>query len=101
MAFLDKVKKWFGYEYIEEKIKEEEPVKVFSEAQLIRELNEEEVQEIEAKKQDTEKKYVEHKCELCGNIIEFDRYTKKSGKWFHKSCYKKQFKQLKADGKVF
>lgn len=42
----------------------------------------------------TDKRYCNEVCELCGEVIKFERYKKVGGKYTHKSCFKKRAKQI-------
>ena len=47
------------------------------------------------------KRFIDKKCGLCDEIIAQEKYTKKGGRFFHKKCFKEQYKKLKAQGKVW
>lgn len=46
------------------------------------------VEEVNSQKRDCK-----HPCELCGKVIGEDRYKKVQGRWFHKTCYKRQLRK--------
>jgi formylmethanofuran dehydrogenase subunit E len=48
-----------------------------------------------------DKKFIEEKCELCGQQIGISKRKKIQGKIFHKSCFKQQKQKLRLAGKTW
>ncbi len=49
----------------------------------------------------TKREYLSQSCGLCNKEIGYEKRKKLGGRGFHKSCYKDQYRKLKAQGKAF
>lgn len=64
-----------------------------------KEIKQNKKEEVKGEPQDG-RVYRENTCELCGEPIGHEQWTKKQGHYFHKKCFKQKEKEVKKEGLI-